>query len=57
MKNIESQIADKCADKTQSALKFYANTCNAAGHKVGKDRLRNTAPGMELSDIPTYMTR
>lgn len=34
MKNIESQIADQCADKTQSALKFYANTCNAAGHKV-----------------------
>ncbi|KAF3401558.1 hypothetical protein F1880_010053 [Penicillium rolfsii] len=34
MKNIESQIQDKCGDKTQSALKFYANTCNAAGHKV-----------------------
>jgi hypothetical protein len=37
MKKIESQIADKCGDKTQSALKFYANTCNAAGHQVGKD--------------------
>ncbi|KAJ5875662.1 Period circadian protein [Penicillium subrubescens] len=34
MKKIESQIADKCGDKTQSALKFYANTCNAAGHQV-----------------------
>ncbi|CEJ62017.1 hypothetical protein PMG11_10532 [Penicillium brasilianum] len=34
MKNIESQISDKCGDKTQSALKFYANVCNAAGHKV-----------------------
>jgi hypothetical protein len=39
MKKIESQIADKCGDNTQSALKFYANTCNAAGHQVGKDVL------------------
>lgn len=39
MKNIESQISDKCGDKTQSALKFYANVCNAAGHKVGKNFL------------------
>jgi hypothetical protein len=45
MKKIESQIADKCGDNTQSALKFYANTCNAAGHQVGKDVL--TCPQRE----------
>ncbi|KAJ5176342.1 Period circadian protein [Penicillium canariense] len=33
-KNLESQISDKCGDKTQSALKFFANTCTANGHKL-----------------------
>jgi hypothetical protein len=55
MKKIESQIADKCGDKTQSALKFYANTCNAAGHKVGKDILACRQQNKtKLDNIHTY---
>ncbi|KAJ5455920.1 Period circadian protein [Penicillium daleae] len=45
MKNIESQIANKCGDNTQSALKFYANTCNAAGHKVDISSVTATSSG------------
>lgn len=36
-KHVQSQISDKCGSTTQSALKFYANTCQEYGHKVGKD--------------------
>ncbi|KAJ5095293.1 Period circadian protein [Penicillium argentinense] len=33
-KKVQSNISDKCGDKADKALKFYANTCKENGHTV-----------------------
>lgn len=37
-KQVQSQVSNKCGATSQSALQFYANTCQEYGHTVGKDR-------------------
>jgi hypothetical protein len=32
---VQKKIADTCGDSEQAALKWFADTCDAAGHKVG----------------------
>ncbi|KAJ5673968.1 Period circadian protein [Penicillium macrosclerotiorum] len=56
-KKLESQISNKCGDKSQSALKFFANTCNSNGHNVDISSISNsTASGTATASSSGFVT-
>ncbi|KAJ5081515.1 Period circadian protein [Penicillium alfredii] len=46
---IQSAIEKECGDKSDAALKFFANTCKDAGHKVESSSTTSSTSGTSAS--------